>query len=161
LHNIAAFDSLAGARFRAAGVSGQMRKRTGGCTMMCRTVLTVLLALGWAAATAQAADPPYVHTVIFYLKKDAPKSEVAALIKDSHELLGKIPTVKKLMVGRPAEMATPEYAIKDYQVGLLVLFDDFAGLKTYLEHPLHTEFLKKHGEFWDKVPVYDFINQTK
>lgn len=129
--------------------------------MLCRFALVSLLALAWATAGARAADPPYVHAVIFYLKKDAPKSEVQKLIADSHELLAKIPTVKKLWVGRQAEMATPEYAVKDFQVGLLVLFDDFAGLKTYLDHPLHTEFLKRHGEFWEKVPVYDFVNQMK
>jgi hypothetical protein len=129
--------------------------------MLCRSALVSLLVLGGMTAGARAADPPYVHAVIFYLKKDAPKSEAQKLIADSHELLAKIPTVKKLWVGRPAEMATPEYAVKDFQVGLLVLFDDFAGLKTYLDHPLHAEFLKRHGEFWEKVPVYDFVNQMK
>lgn len=132
--------------------------------MIRRLGLVALLGLAWATAGVRAADqaaPPYVHAVIFYLKKDAPKGEVGKMIADSHELLGKIPTVRKLWVGRPAEMATPEYAVKDYQVGLMVLFDDFAGLKTYLDHPLHTEYLKRHGEFWDKVPVYDFVNQTK
>jgi hypothetical protein len=107
------------------------------------------------------AKPPYVHAVIFYLKKDAPKGEVEALIEDTHKLLAKIPTVRNLWVGRPAERATPDYAIKDFQVGLLVLFDDYNGLKAYLDHKLHQEYLDKHGKYWDKVPVYDFVNQNK
>jgi hypothetical protein len=124
--------------------------------------------LGPASSTAQtggqpkgAAKAPYVHAVFFYLKKDAPKGEVEALIADTHKLLGKIPSVRGLWVGRPAEKATPKYALTDFQVGLLVLFDDFAGLKTYLEHPLHDEYLEKHGKHWERVPVYDFVNQTK
>src|SRR5262249_2315256 len=106
-------------------------------------------------------DPTYVHSVIFYLKKDAPKDEVESLIKDTHKLLAKIPTVRKLWVGRPAEKSTPKYAITDFQVGLLVLFDNFEGLETYLNHDLHKKYLDKHGKYWDKVPVYDFVNQTK
>src|SRR5215470_9967534 len=50
---------------------------------------------------------PYVHTVIFTLKKDAPKDEAAAMIADCHELLAKIPTVRELRAGRPAEKGTP------------------------------------------------------
>ncbi|MCC6420596.1 MAG: Dabb family protein [Gemmataceae bacterium] len=103
----------------------------------------------------------YVHTVFFYLKKDAPAGEVEALIKDTHKLLGKIPSVRGLWVGRPAAKSTPKFALTDYQVGLLVFFDDYSGLQTYLDHPLHTEYLEKHGKYWDKVPVYDFANQKK
>ncbi len=104
-------------------------------------------------------NAPYVHAVIFYLKKDAPAGEVDALIEDTHKLLGKISTVRGLWVGEPAVKATPEYAIKDYHVGLLVLFDDFDGLKKYLDDPLHQQYLDKHGKHWDKVPVYDFLHQ--
>ncbi|MCI0464699.1 MAG: Dabb family protein [Gemmataceae bacterium] len=104
---------------------------------------------------------PYVHTVYFYLKKDAPKEEVSALIEDSHKLLAKIPSVRGLWVGRPAEQSTPKFAAKDYAVGLLVLFDDYAGLEQYLKHPLHDEYLEKHGKHWEKVSVYDFMNQKK
>jgi hypothetical protein len=108
-----------------------------------------------------AKKAPYVHNVIFYLKKDAPKDEVEKLIQDSHKLLGKIPTVRGLWAGRPAEKATPKVAVTDYAVGLLVLFDDYAGLQTYLDHPLHTEYLEKHGKHWERVSVYDFVNQKK
>jgi hypothetical protein len=133
-------------------------------------LLGVALTLGVAlvASDAPAADkdskggePPYVHTVFFYLKKDAPKGEVESLIADTHALLAKIPSVRKLWVGRPAEKATPEFAKKDYQVGLLVLFDNFEGLKQYLDHPDHLEYIKRHGKYWETVPVYDFINQKK
>ena len=54
-----------------------------------------------------------------------------------------------------------KFAVTDFSVGLLVLFDDYDGLQTYLDHPLHTEYLEKHGKYWEKVPVYDFVNQKK
>jgi hypothetical protein len=105
------------------------------------------------------ADAPYVHCVIFYLKKDAPKDTAKALIADAHEILAKIPTVRSIKIGLPAEKATPKFAVNDYQVGLLVLVDNFDGLKTYLEHPLHLKYVEKHEKHLEKVLVYDFINQ--
>jgi hypothetical protein len=112
---------------------------------------------------AKVATPPYVHTVIFTLKKDAPANEVEAIITDCHELLEKIGTVRHLWAGKPAEKATPKMAKKDYQVGLLVIFDDADGLQKYLDDPLHLKFLEKHGQFVDmeKLGVYDFVNQAK
>src|SRR5262245_17197003 len=86
-------------------------------------------------------SPPYVHSVIFYLNKDVPKGTLETLVSDSHKLLAKIPSVRGLWAGRPAEKATPKYAATDYQMGLLVLFDDYNGLKTYLDHDLHTQYV--------------------
>jgi len=102
---------------------------------------------------------PFVHTVIFYLKKEAPATEADALIADSQKLLAKIPTVREIRAGKPAEKATP-IATKDYQVGLLVLFDDADGLHTYLDHPLHKEYVSNHEKNLEKVVVYDFAGSN-
>jgi hypothetical protein len=109
----------------------------------------------------QSGSPGYVHSVVFYLKKDAPKGSDAELIADSHKLLAKIPSVKGLWVGRPADKYTPKVAVTDYQVGLLVLFDNYEGLKTYLDHDLHTQYVEKHGKHIEKVLVYDYVHQAK
>ena len=114
-----------------------------------------------SAPAADKADAPYIHAVIFYLKKDAPKDEPKALIADATELLAKIPTVRAVKAGLPAEKSTPKFAVTDYQVGLLVFFDNFDGLKTYLDHPLHLKYVEKHEKHIDKVVVYDFLNQLK
>ena len=132
---------------------------------MIRTLL-LAVALGGLAVqpSAQAADkgdPPYVHAVIFYLKKDAPADTVEKAVADSHKLLEKISTVRKLWVGRPAEKSTPKFAKTDYQLGLLVLFDNYDGLQKYIDDPLHVQFVEKYGKFFDIVNVYDFVNQQK
>ena len=130
-------------------------------------VIALLMARSAAVDAGEKGGPKKakkgsdVHTVIFYLKNDAPKEEVAGLIRDSHKLLAKIPTVRSLSAGRPAAKATPKVAVTDYQVGLLVTFDNYEGLKTYLDHPLHTEYLEKHSKHWEKVAVYDFVNAAK
>jgi hypothetical protein len=145
-----------------------------------KTLVVAILAIcglaGWLglsgrARTANADEkagaekaPPLVHTVILYLKKDAPEGEVDALIADAHELLRPIPSVRDLRAGKPAENPKPDNFTKnDYQVGLLVLFDNLAGLDAYLKHPMHLKFVDKHKKYidFDKLLVYDFVNQKK
>jgi hypothetical protein len=107
------------------------------------------------------ATPPYVHTVVFYLREDAPKDEVVKIIADAHRLLARIPSVKGLWIGRPAEKATPKLAVSDYHVAWVLLFDDHVGLQEYLDHKLHLEFREKHAKHAERVLVYDFLNQKK
>jgi hypothetical protein len=145
--------------------------------MIRRLLVVAALVLSWAAlivgahAAEQAKKPakpakkakaPFVHAVVFYLKKDAPKGEVDALIADAHKMLAKIKSVRGLWAGRPAakDQATP-ISKHDYDVGLLVLFDDADGLQKYLKDELHLEFVKKHVKFVDekKLTVFDFMNQ--
>jgi hypothetical protein len=115
------------------------------------------------AGKPDAVTAPYVHVVVFTLKKDAPKDAAEQIIADCQGMLTKVPTVRGLKVGRPADKATPEVAKKNYDVGLVVFFDDFDGLKTYLDHEQHQKFLQKHGGQVDleKLLVFDFINQKK
>jgi len=105
--------------------------------------------------------PPYVHTVVFYLKQDAPEGEVERIIADAHGLLARIPSVKGLWIGRPAEKATPKLAVTDYHVAWTLLFDDYTGLQEYLDHKLHVEFREKHAKHAERVLIYDFIHQEK
>jgi hypothetical protein len=116
-----------------------------------------------AAEGKPAAKPAFTHVVVFYLTKDAPKEETDVLLADCHELLAKISTVRELKAGRPSEKGAPMVSKMDYQVGLLVLFDDADGMKSYLDDKLHQDFLKKHGKYIDrdKLIVLDFQDQAK
>lgn len=142
---------------------------------MLRTLLCVsaLALMGVMASLMPAREPkvdadkkansPFAHVVIFRMKKDAPADAVEKAIADCHELLAKIPSVRSVRAGRPAEKGTPDVPKMKYDFGLLVLVDDAEGLKTYLEHPRHLEFVKKHGPFFDreKLEVFDFLDQAK
>ena len=116
-------------------------------------------------AVDKAAAPATVHTVIFRMKKDAPADSVEKVVADCHAMLETIPTVRVLKVGRPlpADQATPKVAAMDYDVALVIFFDDAAGLKTYLEHEMHLAFVKKYGPYFDmeKLQVFDFGDQKK
>jgi Stress responsive A/B Barrel Domain len=111
---------------------------------------------------AEKSAAAYAHTVIFHLKKDAPADAVEKIIEGCHTLEA-IPTVRALKVGRPApaDQSTPKVAAQDYDVALVVLFDDAAGLNTYLVHETHLKFVKDYGKYFEKVLVYDFSDQKK
>jgi len=96
-----------------------------------------------------------VHTVYFWLKETAPKTEQLRLAQSCRELLGKIPTVKHRYAGPPA--ATPRRQVIDasYSVGLTVILEDLPAQDVYQEHPLHKEFIARHKEHWQRVQIYD------
>jgi hypothetical protein len=104
---------------------------------------------------------PFVHVVIVPLKSDAPAGTADEIITDSHEMLAKIPTVRELAAGKPAPKTG--FAKTDYQVGLVLRFDNFEDLLAYEKHPLHQDFLKKHAKNvqLNKLAIFDFIDQKK
>jgi len=95
-----------------------------------------------------------VHSVFFWLRKSAPKSARAALIKDCLKYL-KTPSVRHLWAGPPAD--TPERPVIDatYDVGLTVVFDDVKGHDAYQDHPDHLKFIERNKKHWQRVAVYD------
>ncbi len=141
-------------------------------TMVC---LAVALILG---ASVQSQDKPavkavtleagkagagYVHVVIFTLKKDAPANAVDDVIKDCHDMLAKISSVRSVKAGRPSKEVAEKVVKTDYDIGLVVLVDDFAGIEAYQKDPLHLAFVKKHGKYFDmkKLAVFDFVDAKK
>jgi hypothetical protein len=137
-------------------------------TVLLGTMVVLIGAAGNAAPLADAksdkkAPAPYVHCVVFRMKKDAGKDAVEKAIADCHKLLAKIPSVRSVRAGRPAAKGTPDVPKMEFDFALLVLVDDADGLEGYLKHPLHLQFVEKHGPAFDmeKLQVFDFLNQTK
>jgi hypothetical protein len=97
----------------------------------------------------------FIHAVYFWLKRGAPETARAKLLKDCRDYLAKIPAARHLWAGPPA--MTPRPVVDNtYDVGLLVAFDDRAGHDAYQDHPLHQDFIARNQEQWQKVQVYDF-----
>lgn len=95
-----------------------------------------------------------IHTVFFWLRKSAPKSARAALVKDCLKYL-KTPTVTHLWAGPPAPTAERPVIDATYDVGLTVVFDDLKGHDAYQDHPDHKTFIERNKKHWQKVAVYD------
>lgn len=113
-----------------------------------------------AKAKAPPHAAPYSHVVFFKLAADAPSGAADELLADCHKLLGKIPSVRVLKAGKPAAKDSKDFVKKDYDVALVILFDDHAGLMQYIEHELHVKFVKKHIDRLDKdhLRVFDFAD---
>jgi hypothetical protein len=107
------------------------------------------------------AQAPFVHVVIFYLKQGTPAAETKKLMDDAHAMLNKVPGVRHLWVGKPEGNATPVVAVKDYTLGLMVLFDDANALQRYLTHADHKRFEDKYKDRLEKVLVYDFSSNSR
>ena len=97
-----------------------------------------------------------IHVVYFWLNDNAPADEAAKLAESCRSLLGKIPTVRHLWAGGPAETPRRDVVDASYAVGLIVVLDD-AGKshEVYQEHPLHKQFIEQHKQHWKKVQIYD------
>ena len=78
------------------------------------------------------------------------------LVSDCLEFLGKVPTVKQIWAGPPAQTPRP-VVDNSYDVGLTVIMADKAGHDAYQEHPLHLDFIKRNKQHWERVQIYDFI----
>ncbi len=123
----------------------------------------LVLCAAVAQAREEAKSAPLVHCVIFRLKKDAPADAVDQVIADCHKMLAKIRSVRSVRAGKPAQTGTDEKLKKPFDVGLLVLCDDVAGLKAYIDDPLHKEFVAKYGKYFDieHLQVFDFEDAKK
>ncbi len=112
-----------------------------------------------AAAPGQTLLPPdaskIVHTVFFWLKEGTSEEQKQKLIEDCNTLLRSVSTVRYVAAGSPTGSGG---GVVDgsYGVGLVVHFDDAAGLEHYQKAPRHIEFIERNKEIWERVQVYDF-----
>ncbi len=100
----------------------------------------------------------YVHCVFFTFKPGTAKSEIDAQIASGRELLAKVPTVRRLETGHRDETMNRDVSVTDFDLGLVVLFDDRAGHDVYANHPLHLEYINRHKPHWAGVRVFDYLS---
>ena len=95
----------------------------------------------------------HVHAVLLRRKEGTSEDQVKALLESAPRALGKIQGVRGLWVGTPVG---GEAVKKDYDVGLILLFDDGAALRKFLEDPATKKFHEGLEKSWEKPVAYDF-----
>jgi hypothetical protein len=107
-------------------------------------VLGCLLAVG--CALRSTGDTGLVHVVLYRIKPDAPPGTREEIRRDVEALLAGLPSVRGLWLGTPAATKKPDRPMvhDDYDLGLVVLFDDLQDLEAYLAHPDHVVFAERH-----------------
>ena len=98
----------------------------------------------------------FVHTVYFWISEGATPAAREQLVGDCRDLLGRVPAVRQLFVGRPAN--TPREVVDNsYGVGLTVVLDDAAAHDAYQVHELHLQFVARNKATWSRVQIYDYL----
>lgn len=123
----------------------------------------ILAALsGWlllhGCAQPAQRDARLVHVVLFNLKPGSPSGMQQEMREHAECLLAGLPTVRGLWLGPPADTKAPDRPMvkDDYDLGLVVLFDDVKGLNDYLDHPDHVKFAQRHDPRCD-LRVFDIM----
>lgn len=94
--------------------------------------------------------------VVYWLRSDATDADRKQLMHDCTEYLGKIPTVRQVFAGRPAQ--TPREVVDNsYDVAVTVILEDRAGYTVYHDHPLHLDFIQRNRRLWRRAKVYDYL----
>lgn len=99
-----------------------------------------------------------VHHVFFWLKNPDNESDRQQLLKALNELL-KVETIKMSHIGFPAGTESRDVVDHSYFVSFMLFFDDQAGQDTYQVHPIHLKFVEENAHLWEKVVVYDSLDQ--
>ena len=97
-----------------------------------------------------------VHTVLFWLKDELEEAQRATFQKGLESLKG-IESVEAVYIGTPAETSERPVIDSSYDYCLTVLLPDMPAHDAYQIDPSHLEFIEKGKSLWEKVVIYDSI----
>lgn len=78
-----------------------------------------------------------VHAAFYRIKKDMNPKEVDHFLVAAPRVIGKLPGVRGLWVGKPNIRGTEA---PEYDVGVVAIFDDPDALRRFLDHPVYRQF---------------------
>ena len=94
------------------------------------------------------------HAVFFTLK-DASDAAIEALIEDCHTYLKDLPGVVFFSAGRLVSEHSRDVNVKDFQVGLNVVFASKAYHDQYQIAEKHNIFIDRNKSNWAQIRVFD------
>ena len=123
-------------------------------------VVAILLPLTGCStlpAKTHAPSPAPVNHIVFLKLHDF--SLVEQLIDESNEQLRSIPSVISYFAGKHIDIGR-DSVLHDYDVALYLGFDSAQGLRQYVEHPQHIEFVNAWRPKLAWLRVYDVGNEA-
>lgn len=101
------------------------------------------------------AQPRPVATISHVVFADlADPADADELLGDARAMLAPIPTVTAFSAGRHIDTGRAT-VLSDYDAGIILGFDDAAGLNAYVVHPEHAAFVDKWRPRLTGLRVYD------
>ena len=123
--------------------------------------LAALLGAGVAAgrvfatpAEEKKAEMQVVHDVFFELNESSPANRVK-LVDLCKKFLSKHEGSVFFAVGTVAEKLDRDVNVRDWDVGLHIVFKDMAAHDKYQTHERHLKFIEEGKALWKKVRVFD------
>ncbi|HSF16867.1 MAG TPA: Dabb family protein [Vicinamibacteria bacterium] len=93
------------------------------------------------------------HIVLVRLKQDVSENDRREFIARVERVLGAIPTVRNLRIGRGLGVKSE----RDHPVAIIMEFEDETALQSYQIHPDHQRFVSDIlGPIQDDKRVYDY-----
>jgi hypothetical protein len=96
---------------------------------------------------------------VFFVLNDNNAAAIQAMVSDCHGYLSRLPGIVFYAAGTCSDVKRSS-SDRDYDVALHVVFHDRPALDAYLTSTKHVEFMKKYGENWKKVRVFDSVVTT-
>lgn len=90
-----------------------------------------------------------VRTIVYKPKADTSKGEVQSLADDANQFFVTAKPVRGVWAGRAGADAG------EYQVVIVLLFDDANGLQVFQKDPQWKRFTDKHAKMWEEPKYYD------
>ncbi|UBM60924.1 Dabb family protein [Marinilongibacter aquaticus] len=102
-------------------------------------------------------EDPFIHHVYFYLKNPESAEDKTKLL-EGLEKLAKVSTIQKHFVGFPAS-TNRDVIEKGYAVSWLCFFKNIEEEEMYQKDPIHLKFVEDYSHLWEKVIVYDSVEE--
>lgn len=115
-----------------------------------------LVAIASAVALTKAdSQPRQAHSVFFTLKDNSPEARAEFVKSCQKYLTGHEGTVSVSFGTIAEDVIEPNVSVRDFDVALLLVFENKEAGKKYLVAPRHKEFVEKNKEKFAKVRVFD------
>jgi hypothetical protein len=111
-----------------------------------------------SAAHEQAAQAMIAHVVLFKPRADLSLQEREALLDAMRVAFTSIADIRRVRVGRRRVLGRAYDAMAriDFEYAAVLEFETEQALRTYLDHPGHTDLGRRFGETAEAALVYDF-----
>ena len=98
------------------------------------------------------------HVVLFRPRPGLTDADRRSLVDAFNAAISDIPSVRRARVGPRVTHGRGYEALMraDYQYAAILEFDDVAGLKAYLEHPVHEALGERFFAVFEEALMYDF-----
>jgi Stress responsive A/B Barrel Domain len=100
-------------------------------------------------------DSPRIAHMVYFTLKDGARANQQKLVEACHRLLEPIPGIEFFGVGTlVADLARP-VNVRDFHVGLHVVFSNRKAHDEYQVDARHQRFIAENKETWQQIRVFD------